>query len=77
MYWPVDEALLPDGHTIMQCDSSSGDKCHHDVTGISRSDSKRIVKAIQVSACMVCDDGAERAAKMSDLKTPQQRVLKD
>ena len=61
------EILLPDA-TIEQKTSESGDACHHNITGLSRPASKKIIYGVSINYCSICEDGNIRSLTPEDLE---------
>jgi hypothetical protein len=68
VFWEFDsEQSLPSHATLVQKDSESGDSCHYNIQGISINESKRIIYAVPVNNCSVCDNGIIRQLTLEDL----------
>ena len=70
-FWVFDTSLITEGHTIEPGVSSTGDKCHCDIRGLSKRQAKNFFKAFSgdLKNFQVCDDDfSSRTLSRTDLE---------
>ena len=65
---------IPAGHSLAQCDSDSGDACHHLVNGLGKKFGKRLVERTPLDRYEICDAGSCRALTIEDIEVQNPRA---
>ena len=58
MYWKLNPDILPEECQFEQIDSTSGDKCHHNIKNLSDTKARQIIKHLDASEVKVCTNGS-------------------
>lgn len=57
VFWVLDDSVLPTGSRLIQKDSHSGDKCHHNITDIPKTAARQLFKRQDWRSFFVCRNG--------------------
>lgn len=69
MFWPLSSGEIPTDAVYTQSPSSSGDKCHHDVFGLTNGQARKIAINIDPDDCFVCDgETGVRSCSVTDFE---------
>lgn len=59
-------SIIINGHEIVQSTSATGDTCHHDIMGYTKTQAKNIVKnSLPVSDVNICDEAGSAYKKLT------------
>ena len=62
VFWRVrDDAYR--GRTVTQSDSFSGDRCHHDIVGLTDKEARRVFKTVPIEEFQICDPNADNGTR--------------
>jgi hypothetical protein len=68
IFWAFNsQEELPKHAIITQKTSEGGDLCHHKITGLSIKEAKKIIYAVPIDKCSICDGGHMRQLTSEDL----------
>ena len=59
VFWEFDSGLIPSQCRIEQVDSDTGDKCHHEIKGVSKTSLNRVLRDLRktwdIGQLSICD----------------------
>ncbi len=56
MFWIFDDNILPDGCTLDQNTSKSGDECHYNIKNMTNKEARKIIVNQSPSDILVCNN---------------------
>ena len=68
IFWEVPTEDIPEGCSLPQSDSESGDKCHHNIIGWGEKKSKAYIKKKAFDTYLICDPNGVRPLTKEDLE---------
>jgi hypothetical protein len=60
VFWVFDSSILSAEHKIVQRDSDTGDKCHHEIEGGPNKFFGKLIKKVPFGDFLTCEDGKFR-----------------
>ena len=71
VFWRIPVDTLPDGCSLEQQTTETGDHCHHNIVGITDKQCREILKSVPVTDYEVCDEDGHRSVTHEELVEAQ------
>ena len=69
IFWVIDDKLFPENVSLVQRESSSGDKCHYDIEGMNKKTAKKFFSKNfdLMKNGKICDNSEPRNFRKADI----------